>query len=734
MNGLQLSVLDEMITQASSQVGLLWPLDRAVAVNPLLDCLDEGFSRAVSGLGDRLGIDLWPSPTHLKEAARRGHDVAGADLAIADTSVRLPTMVERSQGVDLQGAESARAMVGQILLESALGDSGHTPSVLATAVALLRSRTGWTAGPSSVRDRAAQLLEDQDLSGLLALCGSWSVVEQTEELARHFARLPGWASWAKWNDCWAREPHRSGISRSDFLAVSLSIDLAWLEAFGSVEVLAPELPTESGQVESGYKRLQVLERAVHGEMLDKLASVSSASAPTPRFQAVMCIDVRSEPLRRALEVDPAFETFGFAGFFGIFAKVEPVGEKESYESLPVIAPPGATMTGGQQAAPVADGRTAAGGVFAQLTHEPNAMFALAETSGLLGSPWLLARSVLPSARTLIERSAGPWKLDVENDQATDIAEGALRGMGMTQGFAEEIVFLGHRSSTANNPHFATLECGACAGHAGGPNAAVLAGFLNDENIRKSLELRGISIPSTTRFTSGEHDTTRELVVLHGPASSELASSLQAATDAVAVWRASGSKGKVEKARKTLERRARDWAEVRPEWGLADHATFIVGPRSSTRSIDLGGRSFLHSYDPAADLDGSILGSILAAPMVVGQWINAAYYFSTVAPEVLGAGDKTLLNPVGDFAVISGDDPDLRLGLPWQSVATGDRIVHLPVRLLVIVEAPLERTASVVGSVPSVEQLVEGSWVRLVGREGPTEPWFDWLPQHGWNQR
>ena len=102
--------------------------------------------------------------------------------------------------------------------------------------------------------------------------------------------------------------------------------------------------------------------------------------------------------------------------------------------------------------------------------------------------------------------------------------------------------------------------------------------------------------------------------------------------------------------------------------------------------------------------------------------------------MLGAGDKTLLNPVGDFAVISGDDPDLRLGLPWQSVATGDRIVHLPVRLLVIVEAPLERTASVVGSVPSVEQLVEGSWVRLVGREGPTEPWFDWLPQHGWNQR
>ena len=320
---------------------------------------------------------------------------------------------------------------------------------------------------------------------------------------------------------------------------------------------------------------------------------------------------------------------------------------------------------------------------------------------------------------------------LEAEGIVDIAEGALRGMGLTTGFADEVLILGHRSTTANNPHFAALECGACAGHGGGPNAAALASVLNAPSVRGALGDRGIIIPSSTQFLSGEHDTTRQVVEVHGEASVELLALLEAASDTVACEQAGGRHRKVAGARRELDRRARDLAEVRPEWGLADHVSFVIAPRSSIRGADLRGRSFLHSYDPESDEHGAILGSILAAPMVVGQWINASYYFSSVAPEVLGAGDKTLLNQVGDFAVIQGEDPDLRMGVPWQSVTGGRRPVHLPIRLLVAVEAPLDRIVEAVRSADMPRRLVEGGWVRLVGRTGPQAPWHSWDPELGW---
>ena len=65
-------------------------------------------------------------------------------------------------------------------------------------------------------------------------------------------------------------------------------------------------------------------------------------------------------------------------------------------------------------------------------------------------------------------------------------------------------------------------------------------------------------------------------------------------------------------------RAQDWAEVRPEWGLANNASFIIGPRRFTKTIDLEGRSFLHSYEWKQDVDQAYLTAILTAPVIVAQ--------------------------------------------------------------------------------------------------------------------
>jgi len=116
----------------------------------------------------------------------------------------------------------------------------------------------------------------------------------------------------------------------------------------------------------------------------------------------------------------------------------------------------------------------------------------------------------------------------------------------------------------------------------------------------------------------------------------------------------------------------------------------------------------------ADPDGSTLEAILSAPMVVASWINLQYLASTVDNDLLGAGDKNLHNRVGDLGVVLGNGGDLRTGLPIQSVHAPDgRWFHEPLRLQVVVEAPLKRVRAVLGRQPGVRALVENEWVRLL---------------------
>ena len=657
----------------------------------------------------------------MAEAKRRGLSGHFDGFEEGAVGPRRQTLAERALSLALRGRKSPHLAVGTLLRElTAKGRDVSTSPFERLVQGGVRS--SWSAIPRAVNNALGQVLRDADVEELLLVSKTWSEQERVEEYRRHFARLPGWAAWAKWNDQWSRRPHHAALTRAEFLAISLAVDLAWLMASG-YEVIAPPMAAPRRDSSAGLHRLEALEAAVHGDLLDRLALKAEPTEPDPRFHVVTCIDVRSEPLRRALEANPEIHTVGFAGFFGVLAEVQRTDEHETYESAPVLVEPTMRIAGGHGV----DARTrslmTASATVAELTHEPQGMFALAEVAGFAALPWLLARSA-QGRRLDAQPEDASWSLAGED--LVDVAEGALRGMGLTGPFGEEILLLGHRATSTNNPHHAGLECGACAGHSGEPNAAALAMLLNDPTIRQELSSRGIDLPPTTRVLSGVHDTTREQVLVHGGFSKDLADALQQAADTVAAWRASTGGGS---ARLQLDRKASDWSEVRPEWGLANHAAFVVGPRSSFRGLDLEGRVFLHSYDERGDGDLSILRTILSAPVVVAQWINASYYFSTVAPHVLGAGDKTLHNPLGDFAVMEGEGPDLCLGLPVQSLTVGDRPLHLPVRLLVAVEANRAALEEVVATTPIVRNLVEGEWIRLVSRATPDEPWISWKKEH-----
>ena len=164
------------------------------------------------------------------------------------------------------------------------------------------------------------------------------------------------------------------------------------------------------------------------------------------------------------------------------------------------------------------------------------------------------------------------------------------------------------------------------------------------------------------------------------------------------------------------RRAADWSEVRPEWGLAGNAAFVAAPRWRTQSLNLSGRVFLHDYDAARDTDGSVLTLILTAPVEVASWINLQYYGSTVNNRILGSGNKVLHNVVGCFGVWEGNAGDLRTGLPLQSLHDGHQWIHEPLRLQVLIEAPRDRICRVLDGNASIRNLAEGGWLQLVSIE------------------
>ncbi|ASN01214.1 putative inorganic carbon transporter subunit DabA [Xanthomonas citri] len=473
---------------------------------------------------------------------------------------------------------------------------------------------------------------------------------------------------------------------------------------------------------------EAAERAAQRKLNAVLAAPSPAQVAAGRvkLQMAFCIDVRSEVFRRALEsLDSGIQTLGFAGFFGLGIGHRRFASDVVEARLPVLLAPGVVTCAGDATASAAasdlSARIAARAkrAWGRFKLAAISSFAFVEATGPIYVAKLL-RDGLALARQHAPNEPAPRPADgLDLETRLTMATRILKAMSFTGGFARLVVLAGHGAKVVNNPHASALHCGACGGYSGEVNARLLASLLNDSQVRAGLAARGIVIPADTLFLAALHDTTTDAVTLYtadhaSPGHAEdLAQAAQWLAAAGALARGERA-ARLPRAHRSqdIAHRARDWAEIRPEWALAGCQAFIAAPRARTAGRDLAGRAFLHDYDWRYDDGFGVLELILTAPVVVASWISLQYYGSTVAPESFGAGNKLLHNVTGGIGVVEGNGGILRTGLPWQSVHDGQRLTHEPLRLSVLIEAPPEAIANILERHPQVRALFDNRWLHL----------------------
>ena len=557
------------------------------------------------------------------------------------------------------------------------------------------------------------------------------------DLAEFFHRhLAGNAGWAGHVQYLVREDALRGKENSallELLAIRLAYDAALHAAFSEEQEAkaAWENPTKISQdpdLDQALSRWQSAYEAGYQKSLatDLASQPENMPIGRPVLQAVFCIDVRSEILRRHLESAlPGTHTLGFAGFFGFPVAHQSALACKSTPRCPVLLVP-PIKSCESSPANVAQYQ-AEKGSWKAFQNSATSCFSFVETLGLaFGAKLMFSREK--------NKSVPAPKPEMANLTVVDraaLAEGALRGMSLTKNFARLVVLCGHGSHSANNPYASSLDCGACGGHAGDVNARLAAQTFNDPEVRALLSEKGISIPDDTLFLAGRHDTLSDDVLLYEKESIPVIHQVEFAALEEALNQASAATrreraprlglGNLEGAAldSAVRSRGTDIAQLRPEWALANNAALIAAPRSRSAGLKLDGRTFLQEYDPSTDPELKILTAILTAPVVVASWINLQYYGSRINPDYLAAGNKTIHQVVAGLGVIEGNAGDLCSGLPLQSIHDGKDYVHEPRRLTVVIESKPEFIDKVLAVQPGVSELIDHQWIHLIALQGNT---------------
>ncbi|MDX1636652.1 MAG: DUF2309 domain-containing protein [Balneolaceae bacterium] len=755
-------VIVTTIRELSDQLIKNWPLYSFVTSNPLAGLEHLHFEDAISRIRSQIGISGYPSSAMFEQVWNRGEinrSLVEQELLEREITLSVEESLDKLKKLEQQlPDERILGEVDRHMIKwlTVFLDQGSTEWGMPNRGEGFYEAWRMTARfDHTLPNRGTvSTLPDTPLKTLQQLLDSYRPDDLRALFRHHLLSLPGWTGYIKYRiDNSSDWQHRHPITLLDYLAVRLAVCLMHEEDVFPANVGEIDGVRNGDRIRSAW--LQAMERTYQQQLVTRITAPRDGGepgkAPDPEAQFVFCIDTRSERIRRAVEQSGNYQTFGYAGFFGVAMDYRHPEKSIRHKSCPPILESVYEVT--EQVRPQQNRKASKFTFYNNLKNALNkfrftlknnipASFGYVESAGFFYGLGLLLKTILPAwvdrfGKQVTEYIGQPEEfcdpvLHQKNaeEQAnallsvaekTAIAKAAFDLMGWDH-FAPLVVFAGHGSETANNPFGSSLDCGACAGNRGRHNARVLADICNDTAVRDRLaKQHGIRIPGDTLFLAAEHNTTTNHIQLFDDTAPEACRSqireLQRRLEnaqQIANREQFNMDGVAAHSTAEACRRAADWAETRPEWGLAGNASFIIGPRELTSGLNLEARSFLHSYNWEKDPDGQKLEAILQGPMVVTQWINNHYYFATVDNDYFGSGSKVTQNVTGKYGVVQGNGGDLKCGLPLESLREDDNLLqHLPLRLTVLIHAPRTRVESILeANRGSLGRLVSNEWIYL----------------------
>jgi len=743
------------INEASRVIGKTWPLYSFVTSNPLSGYEQVPFTAAVDSAKTLLDANMFPETALYRQAWEQGE----IDKKVVEKLLRengytaLPDFyLKKMEAHKVESKKNQNHQLDNIMAKwlAAFMDEGLAEWEMPGKEAGFYK--AWRKLARFDEELGIKLIADIPKTSAEALEYVLADYEETDYLtifSIHLAALPGWTGYINYrvasDSLWQQT---YPISLEDYLGVRL-----WIAQHLKLPIRQEVFtdPTDKEMATLQYIWLKAWEESWQQQLvgtlgLQAISGMQDEKQPlTPDAQLVFCIDTRSELIRRHVESKGNYETFGYAGFFGIAMDYTNLDDGLDRKSCPPILASAYLVSEAPQAEKNEklqryENKTnnlKFGEYFLKRMKNmlPSA-FGFVEGSGFFYGFYLLIRTLLPGQFYRFKAKNTPThehlctpEINSANTNETLVATiplqekvGIVKSAFALTGwkeFAPLVLFVGHGSHSANNPFGSSLDCGACAASPGRHNARMLARLANDPEVRKSLSAdHSVHIPDTTVFIGAEHNTTTDAIVLfdsqvpgsHKERLAALKKSLGLVQQTATQERLGSTNNSVAMAR----RKANLWSETRPEWGLAKNAGFIVAPRSLTKAENLDGRCFLHSYDWKLDESGEALEGIMQGPMVVTQWINNHYYFSMVDNDTFGGGSKITHNVTGTFGVVQGNGGDLKMGLPLQSLRSSDtQMYHKPLRLSVLIQAPKTRIAKILSQNENLSSLLNNEWIYLL---------------------